>query len=104
MPDPIKIRAQQKGDFSEIRILMIHPMETGQRKDPKTGKNQSAHFIQSFSVTINGKPVIEGQTGTSVARNPVFVFKIKGTNAGDKVSVSWMDNKGDKRSDESLIA
>ena len=33
MADPMKIRAQMKGDTAEIRVLMSHPMETGQRKD-----------------------------------------------------------------------
>lgn len=104
MTDPIKIRAQMKGDVTEIRVQMLHPMDTGQRKDPKTSKNLPAHFIQSFNVTVNGKPIVEGQTGISISRNPVFVFKLRGANVGDKVMVSWTDNKGDMRSDESVIS
>jgi sulfur-oxidizing protein SoxZ len=103
MADPMKIRAQMKGDLAEVRVLMSHPMETGQRKD-NDGKTVPAHFIQTMSITLNGKTVVSGQLGTSVSRNPVFGFKIKGAKAGDKVAVNWIDNKGDKRSDEATVA
>ncbi len=103
MADPMKIRAQMKGDVCDIRVLMSHPMETGMRKD-SDGKPVPAHFIQMLDVALNGKTVVAGQTATSVSRNPVFGFKVKGAKAGDKVSVSWLDNKGDKRTDEATVA
>lgn len=103
MADPMKIRAAMKGDMCEIRVLMSHPMETGQRKDAD-GKTVPAHFIQQITVALNGKTVVSGQTAVSVSRNPVFGFKLKGAKAGDKVSVSWLDNKGDKRTDETSVA
>jgi sulfur-oxidizing protein SoxZ len=103
MADPMKIRAQLKGEVAEIRILMGHPMETGQRKDA-AGATVPAHFIQSMTVDVGGKRVVDGQIGTSVSRNPVFGFKVKGAKPGDKVVVSWVDNKGDKRSDEAAVA
>ncbi len=103
MADPMKIRAQMKGDVCEIRVLMSHPMETGQRKD-NDGKTIPAHHIQLVSVALNGKTVVSGQLAGSVSRNPVLGFKIKGAKAGDKISVSWKDNKGDSRSDETTVA
>ena len=103
MADPMKIRAQLKGDVTEIRVLMGHAMETGQRKDA-AGATVPAHFIQAVTVEVGGKKIVEGQIGGSVSRNPVFGFKMKGAKAGDKVVVSWVDNKGDKRSDEAVIA
>lgn len=103
MADPMKIRAQIKGDVCEIRVLMSHPMETGQRKDAD-GKTVPAHFIQNLTVALNGKTLVSGQTAGSVSRNPVFGFKVKGAKAGDKVAVSWIDNKGDKRTDETTVA
>ncbi len=102
MSDPMKIRAQAKGDFAEIRVLMSHPMETGQRKD-NSGNTIPAHFIQSISINVAGKQVISGQTGTSVSKNPVFAFKVKGAKAGDEVVVNWVDNKGDKRTDKAVV-
>jgi sulfur-oxidizing protein SoxZ len=103
MADPMKIRAQIKGDVCEVRVLMSHPMETGQRKDAD-GKTVPAHHIQTLTVALNGKTVVSGQTAGSVSRNPVFGFKVKGAKAGDKVAVSWIDNKGDKRTDETTVA
>lgn len=103
MADPMKIRAQMKGDVAEVRILMGHPMETGQRKDA-AGKAVPAHFIQSMTIEVGGKKVVDGQIGTSISRNPVFGFKVKGAKAGDKVVVNWVDNKGDKRTDETALS
>ena len=103
MADPMKIRAQMKGDTADIRVLMSHAMETGQRKDA-AGATVPAHFIQSMTIDVGGKRVVDGQVGGSVSRNPVFGFKMKGAKAGDKVVVSWIDNKGEKRTDEAAVA
>ncbi len=102
MGEQIKIRAQVQGDTTEIRILMQHPMETGQRKDEKA-QTLPAHFIQIFSVSHNGKPMIEGQLNTSISRNPLFAFKARGIKTGDKLTVNWQDNTGDKRQDEITV-
>lgn len=99
MADAIKIRAQVQGEIADIRILMQHPMETGQRKDEK-GETVPANFIQTFSVLHNGKPLIDGQLNTSISKNPLFAFKARGIKAGDKLTVAWNDSAGDKRRDE----
>jgi sulfur-oxidizing protein SoxZ len=103
MADPMKIRAALKGDVADIRVLVSHPMENGQRKD-SAGNAIPAQFIQQMWVEVGGKTVIQGQIGTSVSRNPVFGFKVKGAKAGDKVVIKWRDNKGDTRSDEATVA
>ena len=99
MADQIKIRAQINGDLTDIRVLMQHPMETGQRRDER-GQSVSAHFIQTFSVLLNGKPMINGQLNTSVSKNPLFSFRAKGIKSGDKLAVTWTDNRGEQRQDE----
>ena len=104
MSDPIKIRATQQGDITEIRSLMQHPMETGQRKDPASGQTVPVHFIQTFIISVNGKPLIDGQLNTSVSKNPLFAFKARGLKGGDKISVSWMDSKGATRTDEAVVS
>jgi len=103
MADPMKIRATLKGDVADVRVLMGHPMETGQRKD-SAGKIIPLHFIQELTVKLNGKTVIEGQVSQAISRNPVFSFRVKGAKSGDKVEISWLDNKGDKNSTEAAIA
>lgn len=102
MADPMKIRAQMQGDTADIRVLMSHPMETGQRKDA-AGKVVPAHHIQHITATVGGKVVLDGQIGAAVSRNPVFGFRVKGAKAGDKVVITWTDNKGDKRTDETTL-
>ncbi len=103
MADPMRIRAQAAGDKTTVRVLMSHEMETGQRKD-SAGKVVPAWFIQELSATHNGKPVLSAQWGPSVAKNPFLQFVIKGAKAGDKVAISWVDNRGDKRSDEATVS
>ncbi|MBI3370508.1 MAG: thiosulfate oxidation carrier complex protein SoxZ [Betaproteobacteria bacterium] len=103
MADPMKVRATLKGDIADIRVLMNHPMETGQRKDGG-GKIVPMHFIQNLEVKVNGKAVVEGQISQAVSRNPVFSFRVKGVKAGDKVEVSWLDNKGDTNKTETALA
>jgi len=103
MSAPIKIRAQIQGETADIRILMQHPMETGQRKD-ENGQQVPMHFIQTFTVLLNGKPVIDGQLNTSISRNPLFTFKARGIKAGDKLAVAWTDNLGERRQDEIVLS
>ncbi|TAG34061.1 MAG: thiosulfate oxidation carrier complex protein SoxZ [Polaromonas sp.] len=103
MSDPMRIRAQAQGDKTTVRVLVGHEMESGQRKDA-AGKTVPAWFIQEISATWNGKTVMSAQWGTAVSKNPFMQFSFKGGKAGDKVVVSWTDNRGGKRSDEAVIA
>ena len=103
MADPMRIRAQMAGDKATVRVLMSHEMETGLRKDA-AGKVIPAWYIQDVSATLNGKPVLTAQWGPSVSKNPFMQFSIKGTKAGDKVAVSWKDNKGETRTDEAVVS
>jgi len=103
MADPMKIRATTLGDSTEVKVLMSHEMETGQRKDAQ-GQTIPAWFIQNVSVTWNGRTVLSAQWGTAVSKNPFLSFKFKGGAKGDRIAISWMDNRGDKRTDEAVIA
>jgi sulfur-oxidizing protein SoxZ len=103
MADPMKIRATLKGDFADVRVLMNHPMETGLRKDAD-GKPVPMHFIQELTVRVNGRAVIEGQISQAVSRNPVFSFRLKGARIGDRLEISWLDNRGERNRTETAIA
>ena len=104
MAEPMKIRATMAGDVADVKVLMNHPMETGLRKDAKTGDLVPAHYITKVVATVNGANVLTAGMGGGVSKNPYLGFKVKGVKAGDKVSVSWEDNKGDKRTDEAAVA
>lgn len=103
MSEPIKIRATVKGSEGEVRVLIPHPMESGLRRDA-SGQLQAAQYITSVTLSLNGRPVIEGALGTAVSANPLFAFQLLGVKAGDKVSVAWLDNKGQKGSAETSFA
>ena len=103
MADPMKIRATLAGDATEVKVLMNHEMETGQRKDSQ-GRTVPAWFIQNVTATWNGKTVLSAQWGPAISKNPFLSFKFKGGAKGDKVQITWVDNRGDKRTDEAVIA
>jgi sulfur-oxidizing protein SoxZ len=103
MADPMRIRAQAAGDKTTVRVLMGHEMETGQRKD-SSGKLIPAWYIQHVTAQLNGKTVMTAQWGPAVSKNPFLQFVVKGGKAGDKVTVMWEDNKGDKRSDDATVS
>ncbi len=98
MAGPMKMRAMLAGGYTDVRVLMSHPMETEQQSKGKP------HFIQNITVKVNGKPVIEGQISQAVSRNPVFSFRLKGGAKGDTIEVSWLDNKGETNKTETAVA
>lgn len=99
----IRIRANITGDATEVKALMSHPMETGLRKDAKTGEKIPAHFIKEVTAEHKGKAVMVAHWGVAVSKNPYLSFKFKGGKAGDTVKISWVDNKGASDSDETTI-
>jgi sulfur-oxidizing protein SoxZ len=103
MADPMRIRAQAAGDKTTVRVLMSHEMETGQRKDA-SGNTIPAWFIQEVTAAHNGKQVLSAQWGPAVSKNPFMQFTVKGAKPGDKISVSWKDNKGETRTDEATVS
>jgi sulfur-oxidizing protein SoxZ len=100
---PMKMRATLDGGNTEVRVLMTHPMETGQRKDPE-GKLVPVHFIQTVTVKVNGRTVIDGQISQAISRNPVFSFRLRGGAKGDRIEVSWVDNQGENNKAEAAVA
>ena len=103
MAGPMKMRATLGAGYTDVRVLMSHPMETGQRK-AADGNVIPLHFIQNVTVKVNGKTVVEGQISQAVSRNPVFSFRVKGGAKGDKIEVAWLDNKGETNKTETTVA
>jgi len=98
MAGPMKMRATLGSGFTDVRVLMTHPMATEQQTKGKP------HFIQSITVKVNGKTAVESQISQAVSRNPVFSFRLKGGAKGDKIEVSWLDNKGETNTTETAVA
>ncbi len=100
----IKLRAKESGGKATIKCLMSHPMETGQRKNKKTGKLIPALFIQTVVGEHKGKKVVEGLWSGGISKNPYLSFKFTGAAKGDAVKVTWTDNTGKSESAEAKIA
>jgi len=101
--DPTKIRARLQGERTLVRLLVAHEMESGQRKDA-AGKPIPAWFIQEFALRLNGRPALSAQWGTAMSKNPFVEFTLRGAKVGDKIAVTWRDNRGDSRTDEAVVA
>jgi sulfur-oxidizing protein SoxZ len=102
MSEASRIRIVPSGNNATVRVLMSHEMESGQRKDGN-GKVIPAWHIQDVTVLLNGKSVLTAEWGTAVSKNPFWQFTLKGTKAGDKVSIQRKDNHGDSRIDEATV-
>jgi len=102
MSDPMRIRATEKDGIVDVKILMKHDMESGQRKDA-SGKLIPAWFINMLNVKAQSKDVFNAEFGPGVSKDPFLNFKYKGSK-GDKLVVNWIDTKGDKRTDEATVS
>ena len=99
----IRIRAKMKGSVTEVKALMSHSMETGLRKNKKTGEKIPAHFIKEVVCEHNGKQVLLANWSVAVSKNPYLSFKFKGAKKGDGIKITWNDNKGKSDSAEDKI-
>ena len=103
MAKSIKVRAKAKGDTVTVKALIKHPMETGLRKDSKTGEKIPAHHITELTAEHNGNVVMTANWGGAISKNPYISFKFNGGAAGDKIKITWVDNQGGGDSVEAAI-
>ena len=89
----VRVPAQAKaGEVIEIKTLISHEMESGQRKD-SAGKTIPRQIINKFTATFNGKMVFEADWFTSVSANPYQSFFYKAKETGEFKFV-WKDDNG----------
>ena len=103
MAKSIKIRAKVKKGVATVKCLINHPMETGLRKDSKTGEKIPAHHITEVTAEHNGNVVFTANWGGAISKNPYLSFKFKGGASGDKIKVTWVDNMGKGDNAEAAI-
>lgn len=99
----IKIRAKDSDGVVTVKALMTHPMETGARKDSKTGKLIPAHFIQEVVCKHGGDTLFTAYWSGGVSKNPYLSFKVSGIKKGDEIALSWADNKGESDSQTATV-
>ncbi|MDH5447145.1 MAG: thiosulfate oxidation carrier complex protein SoxZ, partial [Gammaproteobacteria bacterium] len=90
MAKSIRIRAKSSGGTTTVKALVTHPMETGMRKNKKTGEKIPAHYITEVKCEHGGKTVVNAQWGPAVSKNPYLSFAFTGAKAGDSVKLSWV--------------
>lgn len=104
MASNIKIRTRLSGDVAEVKSLMLHPMETGARKDPDTGELVPRHHITQLTFANNGEAVMVANFSTAVSKNPYIDFSFRGAKAGDTLRISWVDNLGSSDELETVLS
>ena len=81
------------GEIITVKTLISHDMESGQRKDSKTGETIPRKIINAFKAEYNGKTVFETVIEPAVSANPYIEFSLKVPEAGDLV-FTWTDDDG----------
>ena len=89
-PDTVK-----KGEVFEVKCLVSHVMETGQRKDRKTGEIIPRMIINKFVATYNGNEVFSADWHPAISANPFMSFYMKVEESGE-LQLTWIDDKGEK--------
>ena len=85
-------KTASKGDVLEIKTLITHKMESGQRKDKK-GQKIPRMIINKFTCTYNNKVVFESDWHPAISANPYMAFYVKAEESGEIV-VKWVDDSG----------
>lgn len=94
----IRVRTRLKNNITTVKALISHPMETGLRKDKKTGQVLPAHYIQEITCKHNGDEKILLELGISVSKDPFIQFELESGAKGDMLELAWKDNKGESDS------
>jgi sulfur-oxidizing protein SoxZ len=84
----------KKGDLVEVKALVAHIMETGQRRDG-AGNVVPRKILNKFVCTVNGKEVFSADFEPAISANPYIQFKFKAQESGT-VILTWIDDDGSK--------
>jgi sulfur-oxidizing protein SoxZ len=91
----IRIRLPQtirKGDVIEVKTLIAHAMESGQRRDGR-GAMIPRKILNRFTCAYNGRPVIDMSLAPAIAANPYIAFFIRAAESGT-LDFAWTDDDG----------
>lgn len=87
LPDNIKV-----GDIIEVKTLINHVMETGQRRDANA-KIIPRNIIHGFAATFNGRQIFEADLQPGISANPYISFQMRVGGPGD-LEFIWIDDQG----------
>ncbi|CCB65423.1 MULTISPECIES: thiosulfate oxidation carrier complex protein SoxZ [unclassified Hyphomicrobium] len=87
LPDTIKA-----GDVIEVKTLIRHIMETGNRHD-KNGKPIPRDIINTFIAKFDGQQVFRAEFGPGISANPYLAFQLRVPGPGT-IEITWIDDEG----------
>ncbi len=102
MTDSIRMKTVNVAGGVEVRAVISHPVSIG-KLDKASGKYRNAHYIEEIEVALNGKTIVHGDCSSGLASNPYLMFRVRGAMPGDKLRLSWKDNKGGSDSLETTL-
>ncbi len=82
----------RKDELIEIKTLISHEMESGQRKDA-AGATIPRKIINTFTASFNGKTVFEAIWHPAISANPYQSFFYKAAESGE-FNFQWKDDDG----------
>ena len=85
-------KTAKKGEIFEVKTLISHKMESGQRKDKK-GNKIPRMIINKFTCTYNGRTVLDCDWYPSISANPYMAFYVKADESGE-LAFKWTDDSG----------
>jgi sulfur-oxidizing protein SoxZ len=103
MASSIRLKTKIRDGVTTVRAIIRHPMETGFRIDSETNEFIPPHYINEIVIKHNGSVVITCDWSRAISKNPYLSFMFEGATIGDKVELSWTDNRNNVDSTETLI-
>jgi sulfur-oxidizing protein SoxZ len=103
MAKPIRIRSRRRDGGVDVMVLMLHPMESGLRKDAN-GRQIPPHYIVAATVTVDDRVVLDAELGIAVSRDPLLQFRLEDAPVGALIRVHWRDNHGEQQQAEARLA
>lgn len=92
----------KKGEVFQVKTLLKHPMESGNRKD-EAGKPIPRKILNRFACRVNGKEVFGADFNTSVSADPFLTFNLR-LEETSKIEFAWYDDEGSVTSETVEVA
>ncbi len=96
----MRIKAKSKGDKTEVKVMMKHPMLSYREAEKK---KKEANFIVYVTAKNEGAVVYEVSTSQFLSKNPYMKFYFKGGKKGEEVEITWVDLKGKTKTGKAKI-
>ena len=94
MKEQRKLKFKQivnRGELVKVKTLAEHEMESGVRRDEKTGVIYPRLIIYKVTARYNGKIVFKANWFSGVSANPYLAFYFKADRSG-LIEIEWEDD------------